>query len=85
MTLPKDGKKLTETELKSIENAIKDTGIKAVHPEKMEALAEMLVSKLKNEKTQFTTLPISQKKKNNKNYHSLFSNFTQKYHINTHH
>ena len=50
MTLPKDGKKLTETELKSIENAIKDTGIKAVHPEKMEALAEMLVSKLKSEK-----------------------------------
>lgn len=50
MTLPKDGKKLTEKELKSIENAIKDTGIKAVHPEKMEALAEMLVSKLKSEK-----------------------------------
>lgn len=50
MTLPKDGKKLTEKELKSIESAIKDTGIKAVHPEKMEALAEMLVSKLKKEK-----------------------------------
>ena len=30
--------------------AVKDAGIRAVHPEKLEALAEVLVNKLKNEK-----------------------------------
>jgi len=45
MTLPK-GNGLSENEIISIENAVKDSGIKAVHPEKMEAFAEYLVKKL---------------------------------------
>jgi hypothetical protein len=47
MTLPK-GKGLSENEINSIENAVKDSGIKAVHPEKMEAFAEYLVKKFSN-------------------------------------
>ena len=47
MTLPKNGKKLTQNEAESIENAVKESGIRAVHPEKMEPLADMMVSKLK--------------------------------------
>tara|TARA_B100002019_G_scaffold276421_1_gene275233 strand:- start:1346 stop:1501 length:156 start_codon:yes stop_codon:yes gene_type:complete len=50
MTLPSQGKKLTESEIQSINMAVKDAGIRAVHPEKLEALAEVLVNKLKNEK-----------------------------------
>ena len=47
MTLSSQGKKLTETEIQSIENAVKDSGIKAIHPEKMEAYAHQLVERLK--------------------------------------
>ena len=50
MTLPSQGKKLTESEIQSINMAVEDAGIRAVHPEKLEALAEVLVNKLKNEK-----------------------------------
>tara|TARA_R100000900_G_scaffold142010_1_gene123483 strand:- start:241 stop:435 length:195 start_codon:yes stop_codon:yes gene_type:complete len=48
MTLPQNGKKLTEKEAESMEIALKEAGIVAIHPERMEALADMLVSKLKN-------------------------------------
>jgi len=48
MTLPQNGKKLTENEAKSMEIALEESGIVAIHPERMEALADMLVSKLKN-------------------------------------
>tara|TARA_A200000159_G_scaffold91486_1_gene85031 strand:- start:4214 stop:4399 length:186 start_codon:yes stop_codon:yes gene_type:complete len=47
MTLSKNGKKLSQNEAESIENAVKESGIGAVHPEKMEAFADMMVSKLK--------------------------------------
>ena len=48
MTLPSKSEKLTENELKSIEIAVKDVGLTAIHPEKMEAFAENMVEKLKN-------------------------------------
>jgi len=48
MTLPFDGKKLTENEEKSIKNAIKESDIRAIHPERMEAFAQHLVEKLKS-------------------------------------
>ncbi len=48
MTLPKNGKKLTKNEEKSMKIALEESGIVAIHPERMEALADMLVSKLKN-------------------------------------
>lgn len=47
MTLPSDGKKLSDQEAQSIEIAIEESGLTAVHPERMEALAERLVRKLK--------------------------------------
>ena len=47
MTLPKNGKKLTEIEQKSMEIALKEAGIRAIHPERMEALADSMVEKLK--------------------------------------
>ena len=37
--------------MKSIENAVKDAGIRAIHPDKMEEWAEHLVRKLKCEDT----------------------------------
>lgn len=49
MTLPSKDKKLNKNEILSIENAVKETGLTAVHPEKMEAFAEELVSRLKKE------------------------------------
>ena len=55
MTLPQNGKKLTEKEAESMEIALKESGIVAIHPERMEALADMLVSKLKN--TSETPIP----------------------------
>ena len=55
MTLPQNGKKLTEKEAESMEIAVKEAGIVAIHPERMEALADMLVSKLKN--TSETPIP----------------------------
>ena len=48
MTLPKNGKKLTDNEVISMEIALEESGIRAIHPERMEALADMMVSKLKN-------------------------------------
>ena len=47
MTLPSDGRKLDQNEVNSIENAVKDAGIRAIHPEKMEAFADVLVNRLK--------------------------------------
>ena len=38
---------MNENEVESIENAVKDAGIRAIHPEKMEAFAEVLVNRLK--------------------------------------
>tara|TARA_B100000902_G_scaffold379333_1_gene413529 strand:+ start:2006 stop:2191 length:186 start_codon:yes stop_codon:yes gene_type:complete len=55
MTLPQNGKKLTESEAKSIESAVEETGIQAIHPERMEALAELMVSKLKGSGTHWRT------------------------------
>lgn len=49
MTLPSQGKKLDDNEIYSITNAIKDAGIQQIHPEKMEAFAEYLVQKVKEE------------------------------------
>ena len=49
MTLPKNGKKLTENEEKSMEIALKEAGIRAIHPERMEALADSMVEKLKGQ------------------------------------
>ena len=46
MSLPSNSKKLNKTQIESIENAVKDVGIKAIHPDKMEAFAEYLVTKL---------------------------------------
>ena len=48
MTLPYGGKKLSDQEAESIELAVEESGITAVHPERMEALAERLVRKLKS-------------------------------------
>jgi hypothetical protein len=47
MTLPSKNKKLCNDEIKSIEKAVEDSGIRAVHPDKMEEWAEHLVRKLK--------------------------------------
>ena len=49
MTLPKNGRKLDENEIVSITNAVKDAGIVQIHPEKMEAFAEYLVAKMKEQ------------------------------------
>ena len=48
MTLPSKSQKLTENELESIKIAVKDVGLTAIHPEKMEAFAENMVENLKN-------------------------------------
>lgn len=49
MTLPKNGKKLTLNEEKSMKIALREVGIRAIHPERMEALADYLVEKVKNQ------------------------------------
>jgi len=49
MTLPSKSKKLDENEIYSITNAVKDAGIQQIHPEKMEAFADYLVQKVKEE------------------------------------
>ena len=49
MTLPKNGKKLTEMEEKSMKIALKEADIRAIHPERMEALAHYLVEKAKSQ------------------------------------
>jgi len=48
MTLPQNGKKLSKNEEKSMKIALKEAGIRAIHPERMEALADSMVEKLKN-------------------------------------
>ena len=48
MTLPQNGKKLSKIEEESMEIALKEAGISAIHPERMEALADSMVEKLKN-------------------------------------
>ena len=48
MTLQNKNSKLTQNELDSIEIAVKEAGIRAIHPERMEAYAESLVERLKN-------------------------------------
>ena len=47
MTLPSHKQKLTERELESIQIALKDSGIRAIHPEKMEAFAQNMVERLR--------------------------------------
>ena len=48
MTLSNNKEKLTQQQLDSIEIAVEQAGIRAVHPEKMEAFAAELVERLKN-------------------------------------
>ena len=50
MTLPSNGKKLTENEEKSMKIALEQADIRAIHPERMEALADSMVAKLKKAK-----------------------------------
>ena len=47
MSLPSNSKKLNKTQIESIENAVKEAGIQQIHPDKMEAFADELVSRLK--------------------------------------
>ena len=49
MTLSNNNEKLTQQQLDSIEIAVEQSGIRAVHPEKMEAFAAELVERLKND------------------------------------
>ena len=49
MTLPSQGKNLTQNEIFSIEKAVRESGIQQIHPEKMEAFANYLVQKIKQE------------------------------------
>ena len=46
MTLPSN-KKIKQNEIDSINNAVKDSGLRAIHPDKLEDFAAYLVSKLK--------------------------------------
>ena len=48
MTLPKD-KKLRKQEIDSIKLAVNESGIRAIHPDKMEDFAAHLVEQLKEE------------------------------------
>ena len=47
MTLPANGKKLTEKEAESMQIALKEADIRAIHPERMEAFAHQMVENLK--------------------------------------
>ena len=49
MTHPSEGRKLTDNEVYSISNAVKEAGIQQIHPDKMEAFADSMVEKLKEE------------------------------------
>ena len=42
MTLPNNNQKLDKNEVESIKNAVEDSGIRAVHPDKMEAMLSIL-------------------------------------------
>jgi len=48
MTLPKN-KRINKNEIDSMENAVKDVGIQAIHPDKLEDFAEHMVQKLKKD------------------------------------
>ena len=43
MTLPSNGKKLTQNEAESMKIALEQADIRAIHPDRMEALAESMV------------------------------------------
>ena len=43
MTLPKDGRKLDQNEIKSIKYAVEEAGIPQIDQDKMESFAEYLV------------------------------------------
>ena len=49
MTHPSEGRKLTDNEIYSISTAVKEAGIQQIHPDKMEAFADSMVEKLKEE------------------------------------
>ena len=49
MTLPNNNQKLDKNEVESIKSAVQDAGIRAVHPDKMEAYADYLVAQLNNQ------------------------------------
>ena len=49
MTHPSEGRKLTDTQIYSISNAVKEAGIQQIHPDKMEAFADSMVENLKEE------------------------------------
>ena len=51
MTLPSNGKKLTQSEAESMKIALEQADIRAIHPDRMEALAESMVEKLKGHAT----------------------------------
>lgn len=53
MTLPSEGQKLTDQEIQSMNSAVQETGIQAIHPDKMEAFAYHLVNQL-NERDRST-------------------------------
>ncbi len=47
MTLLINDQKLSREEVKSIQNAIEDSGVTAIHPSKLEAFAQYMVEKIK--------------------------------------
>lgn len=51
MSLPPKSKRLSRNEIDSIENAVNDSDIRAIHPDKMEEWAEHLVEKLRLNET----------------------------------
>jgi hypothetical protein len=46
MSFRRDGQSLKKEEIESIEKAVKESGLGAIHPDKMEDWAEHLVRKL---------------------------------------
>jgi hypothetical protein len=48
MTFKREKEELCSEEIKSIEKAVEEQGIRAIHPDKMEDWAEHLVRKLKS-------------------------------------
>jgi hypothetical protein len=48
MTFKRDQKDLCNQEVESMEKAVEDSGIQAIHPDKLEDFAEYLVRKLKS-------------------------------------
>ena len=52
---PKD-KKLSSQEIESMEIAVEQADIRAIHPDKMEAFADYLVQKLQNEENSGPTV-----------------------------